>query len=200
MATTRALQAVVTAVATLLDDAAAQPAPLGFESSVDIDVASSSDIATIGEGAGVLPYRVEVNSTYRHPLGRPAPDGTRQLDRLPVDLRFLVVVVALDTTTRLSLAGWVMRKLEDHPVIPLGLLNQDGDVFALDEAVDVWPDELTHEEILRLWEVLGQSQYDAIPLPYVARNINIESQLDLKTYREVQERLNRFGSLAGVGA
>lgn len=199
MASTRALEAVASAVAALLDEGAAQPAPYGFPGAVDVGVISSSGIGDIGEGAGVLPYRIEVNPTYRHPHGRVAPGGGRQLDRLPVDLRLLVIVAAGETTTKLGLAGWIMRKLEDHPVVPLGLLNRDGDVFGLDEPVEIGVDEVPHEELLHLWEVFGQPRYDAISLPYLARNISIESQLDLDTHREVQERLHRFGSLAGVG-
>lgn len=198
MASTRALAAIAEAVATLLDEGAAQPLPFGFPSAVDVEVISSADIGGIGDGAGVLPYRIEVNPVYRHPQGRTLPGGGRRLDRLPVDLRFLVLVNAAETTTKLSLAGWIMRKLEDHPVIPLGLLNRDGDVFGLDEPVEVRVEEVPHEELLHLWEVFSQPRYDVIALPYIARNIGIESQLDLETHREVQERLHRYGVLAEV--
>jgi hypothetical protein len=173
MATTRALEAVASAVAALLDDAAAQPAPVGFESLVDISVISPSEIGAIGDGAGVLPYRIEVNRNYPH---RPDPvlnGGERQ--QLAVDLRFLVLVGAAETTTKLSLVGWIMRTLEDFPVLPLGLLNQDGEVFAQNESVTILVDEVPHEEILHLWEALARPRYDAIVLPYVATNIALES-------------------------
>ena len=196
MATTHALAAVCNALSTLLDDAAAQPAPLGFGLPVEVDVVASSTIASISDGVGILPYRVEVCGTYRHPRGRARPDGTRPLDDLPVDLRFLVLVNAEDSATKLDLAGWVLRTIEDHPVVPLGLLNQDGAVFGLDETVEVCFDDLPHEELLHLWEALAQPRYDVVALPYVARNVTLESRLDARTHREVQERLHRFGTLA----
>lgn len=196
MATTRALAATCNAVATLLDDTAAQPAPLGFPLAIDVDVVASSTIGSVSTGVGILPYRVEVCGTSRHPRGRARPDGTQPMDQLPVNVRFLVLVNAEDSDTKLNLAGWVLRTIEDHPVVPLALLNQNGEVFGLDETVEVVVDDLPHEELLHLWEALAQPRYDAVALPYVARNMTLESPLDARTHREVQERLYRFGTLA----
>jgi hypothetical protein len=183
----------------MLDDIAASASSAGFGTAVDFEVISASQIADIRTGAGILPYRVVVNGTYRHPRGNHTPEGNERLPKLPVDLHFLVVVAAVNQATKLSLVGWVMRTLEDHPVIPVGLLNRDVDAFDLDEVVEIAFDDVPHEELLHLWEATtSQPSFDALAVPYVARSINIESVLDQQSYSEVQERLHRYGVLSEV--
>lgn len=195
MATTRALEAVCGAVATLLDDAAATG---GFTNVPSFSVISSAGIDEIGNGAGVLPYRIDVNGTYRHPKGS-LSGTTHRLAKLPVDLHFLLIVGAADATAKLNYVGWIMRKLEDHPVLPTGLLNQADTVFDLGEVAEVSFEMLPNEELLHLWEVMGQDRYDQVLLPYVTRNIQIESELDQRAFADVQERLYRNGLLTEVG-
>jgi hypothetical protein len=198
MATHRALEAICSAIVTLLDDTAAADSNLGFDAGADFAVLAADDLSGMRAGAGILPYRITVNGTYRHPQGTRADDGRRHLPRLPVDLHYLVLVGIPPQETRLSLATWIMRTLEDHPVLPVGLLNRHTDAFSLDETVEVTFDDVPHEELLHLWEVLGRASYDALVLPYVTRSVLIESAVDRREHTEVQERLSRYGALAEV--
>jgi hypothetical protein len=198
MATHRALEAICSAIATLLDDTAAADSSLGFGASVDFDVLSADDLSGMRSGAGILPYRITVNGIYRHPQGSSSGNGRRRLPRLPLDLHYLILVGISPQETRLSLATWIMRTLEDQPQLPVGLLNRDTDAFSLDETVEVSFDDVPHEEVLHLWEVIGRPSYDALVLPYVTRSVLIESAVDRREHTEVQERLSRYGALAGA--
>lgn len=200
MATFRAIEAAGSAIAALLDDAF-QASELDVVEDLEFVVIDGSDFPDgLPTGAGIFVYRIQVNGTRRHPSGRAdVVTGRRDLPQLPVDVHLLVVVSAPDPSTKLALTGWVMRKLEDHPVLPAGLLNRDAGetpVFRTDETVEITFDNVSHEELLHLWEVLGAAKFDVVLLPYVLPNVHIESTVDLSESREVQERLARYGQLS----
>ena len=199
MATYRAIEAAASALANLLEDAF-RPEDFGGDD-LDFTVIDGGGFAdSLPKGAGIFVYRVTINGSRRHPSGRAdVVTGRRDLPQLPVDVHLLVVVSAPNATTKLALTGWIMRKLEDHPVLPAGLLNRDAGakpVFRTDETVEVSMDDVSHEELLHLWEVLGAAKYDVVMLPYVLPNLVIESSVDVSEAREVQERLARYGTLA----
>lgn len=201
MATYRAIEAASSAIAGLLDDAF-QAVEFGVDD-LDFVVIDGSDFADgLPSGAGIFVYRIEVNGTRRHPSGRSdVVSGRRDLPQLPIDVHLLVVVSSADPGTKLALTGWIMRKLEDHPVLPAGLLNRDaGDtpVFRTDETVEITYDDVSHEELLHLWEVLGAAKYDVVVLPYLLPNLHIESSVDVTESQEVQERLARYGHFEEV--
>ncbi|GAA2124603.1 Pvc16 family protein [Nocardioides bigeumensis] len=202
MATYRAIEAASSAIASLLDDTFVPDDFSGDE--LEFVVIDGSDFADgLPSGAGIFVYRIEVDGVRRHPSGRVDPGGRRDLPKLPVDVHLLVVVSAADAGTKLALTGWIMRKLEDHPVLPPGLLNREaGDepVFRNDETVELTVDDVSHEELLHLWEVLGAAKFDVVLLPYVLPNLLLESTLSVTEAAAVQERLARFGHLEAVGS
>jgi len=202
MATFRAIEAASGAVASLLDDTFEPDDFGGVE--LEFEVIDGSDFPDgLPSGAGIFVYRIEVNGTQRHPSGRSQAGGRRDLPMLPVDVHLLVVVSATDAGTKLALTGWIMRKLEDHPVLPPGLLNReagDDPVFRTDETVEVTADDVSHEELLHLWEVLGAAKFDVVLLPYMMPNLLLESSLGVTEAAAVQERLARFGHLEAVGS
>lgn len=202
MATYRAIEAASAAVAALLDDTFVADDFSGDD--LEFLVIDGSDFAEgLPTGAGIFVYRIEVDGARRHPSGRTEPGGGRDLPKLPVDVHLLVVVSAAAPGTKLALTGWIMRKLEDHPVLPPGLLNREaGDepVFRSDETVELNVDEVSHEELLHLWEVLGAAKFDVVLLPYVLPGILLESTISVTEAAAVQERLTRFGHLEAVGS
>lgn len=195
MATFRGIEGACAGLVALLEDAIGS----GFPTAASVDLISADEIGDLPTGVGVLPYRVTINGTYRRPAGTRAPGGERRITKLPVDVSVAILVTADTVSTKLALAGWTMRALEDHPVLPHGLLNRDASsAFSAGESVEVTPEQVPHEELLHLWEVFGQQPFDPLLLPYALRNIGIESELTTNEYDAVQERLLRFGTLAGV--
>jgi hypothetical protein len=139
-------------------------------------------------GVSFLLYRIYANGSHRTPSGRPRPDGQRYRSQLPLDLHFLLTAWAKDASLQHTIAGWMMRVLEDMPSLPAGLLNHSmPGIFHADETVEISLTELTTEELFRIWEVIVNNAYQ-ISVPYVARNVRIESQQLLSSGWPIQER------------
>ena len=179
MADNRAIQAVGEAVANLLRGS---HDPADFGTVLDFRVITSGDFGTnqIVSGASLFLYRVIQNGSHRIPAGRLNAQGQRLQTRLPVDLHYLVTFWGADASMQHAIAGWAMRVLEDTPLLTSGVLNAAvPGSFRSDEVVDFSLSELSNEDLLRIWEVLGLNQYQ-LSVPYVARNVQIESTQRLR--------------------
>ena len=205
MANIDALSAVCKTISHILSTAMqSSDAPLGLTSlNPSFDVYTSSDFISLNSprkivsGASVFLYRVLPNLTHRTPSGRVLPDGRRQLTKLPLDLHIIVTIWGKDADAQNRLLGWVLRTLEDYPVIPASLLNTQSPTpnspsFEKDESIELILGEMGGEELLHLWDLLGvQSSAEfcyQISVPYLVRNVYIESPHDRTMGEPVQIR------------
>jgi hypothetical protein len=148
------------------------------------------------QGVSVLLYRVYHNTAYRTPPGRVVA-GQRQRTKLPVDLHFLLTAWAKTASRQHEIAGWMMRVLEDNPILPASLLNAyQPDVFQDDEGVEVLLTELATEDMFRIWEVMIQHVYQ-LSVPYVARMVEIESRQFANVAGLTRERVNDLRPIGG---
>jgi hypothetical protein len=187
VATPRAIAAVSDAIVHLLET---RFSPGDFSNnSLEFKVYLASDFATPMEaGVSVFLYRTYVNHNNRNPPGRISANGERFKPMLPLDLYFLLTAWAKDASLQHTIAGWMMRVLEDMPSLPAGLLNFRGvQVFQPQETVELAVAELETETLFRIWEVIINNAYQ-ISVPYVARNVRIESDLLSEEFPPVQER------------
>lgn len=144
-------------------------------------------------GISLFLYRIYLNGAHRIPRGRFDPAGQRFQSRLPLDLHFILTVWAKQSSMQHRLAGWMMRLMEDTPILPHGLLNaRAAGVFRPDETVEISSVELSTEDLFRLWEILAPNKY-YLSIPYQARNVQIESGQTLTTGEPVQTRLFDYG-------
>ena len=133
-------------------------------------------------------YRITPNGNPRVPGGRLMRDGRRQKAQLPLDLHFLLTVWSDSAQTELSVAGWLMRAMEDNPILPASLLNGEGaNIFQPDETVEISLGELSIQDMAQLWEGLTDSKYH-LSIPYVARNVRIESVVPVAEGKPVRVR------------
>lgn len=154
----------------------------------------------ITNGASLFMYRLFCNGAFRIPPGRINADGRRADTQLPVELHFLITVWGGEASYQYELAGWIMRLLEDTPILPSAVLNSTTpNVFNADETVDITLAELRTEDLFRIWDVLGVNAYQ-LSIPYVARVVHIESTHSRADEydRRVQERIQRSGTLTQV--
>ena len=187
MADYRAIKGVSEAVIYLLRSSYR---PEDFNNELEFRIFTSKDFASpMSNGVSLFAYRIYPNGVHRTPPGRLDRHGMQLQTQLPVDLHFLPTVWGKDYSLQLTLAGWIMRTLEDHPILPAGLLNAvEPGVFRNDETVDISLAELRTEDLLRIWEVLGLNLYQ-LSIPYVARIIQIESsRTSMDESEPVQER------------
>ena len=181
MADYRAIAAVTEAVASLLESRYV-PGIFGGQE-LEFSVYLAKDFAKpMQAGVSVFLYRIYANGTQRAPNGRTGPDGQRYRTQMPLDLHFLLTAWAQDASLQHAIAGWMMRVLEDSPIIPAGLLNRwVPDVFHEDESVEIVLAEIETETLFRIWEVIVHHAYQ-ISVPYAARIVRIESsQLQAET-------------------
>jgi hypothetical protein len=183
-------RAVAAVSDTLVHMLASRYSPEDFNlNPLEFRVYLASDFATPMEaGVSVFLYRIYINSVQRTPPGRLTADGRRLRAPLPLDLHFLITAWARDASLQHSIAGWMMRVLEDTPSIPAGLLNHGGiQMFEPDESVELTIAEIDTEALFRIWEVIGSNSYQ-ISVPYVVRNIRIDSDRVYESAGPVQER------------
>ncbi len=179
MADFRAIMAVTEAIINLLRSSYV---PDDFNNELEFKVFTSRDFTTnsIANGASLFPYRIYTNGSYRTPAGRISGEGDVYKSKLPLEIHCLITVWGKEASLQNTLAGWIMRTLEDNASLPANLLNSVvADVFFADETVELSLAELTTEDLFRIWEVVGMNVYQ-LSIPYVVRIIEIDS-LQLKT-------------------
>lgn len=194
MATYRAIAAVSNAIVHLLQS---QYVPADFDGNLlEFRVYVAQDfLKPMDAGVSVLLYRIYPNQHHRTPPGRRLPDGRQQRHMLPVDLHFLLTAWAKDASLQHTIAGWMMRLLEDTPSLPSGLLNaRYPNTFGSEETVEIGITELTTEELFRIWEVIVNNTYQ-ISVPYIARNVKIETLAIFDEGEPVQERVMDYQKL-----
>ena len=194
MASVRAVGAVSDAIVQLLESRYS-PELFGL-SSLEFSVYLASDFANpMDAGVSVFLYRVYVNHNNRTPPGRTDVTGRHFRPQLPLDLYYLLTAWAKDASLQHTIAGWMMRVLEDTPSLPAGLLNHRGvQIFQPEETVQLSVAELETETLFRIWEVIVNNAYQ-ISVPYIARNVKIESDLASSDGGPVQERLLDYREL-----
>jgi hypothetical protein len=191
MATTSAVAATMEAIIRLLrasyNPAAFNDAPLDFQVYVADDFLKPMD-----EGVSLLLYRVYHDGTNRTPAGRIQPNGQRGRTKLPVELHFLLTAWAKTASLQHEIAGWMMRTLEDNPVLFPSVLNAyKPDVFFPEETVEIALAQLSVEDLFNIWDVIIRHVYQ-LSVPYVARVVRIDSSLSDLSGAPVQERLMDF--------
>ncbi len=195
MADFRAISTVCEAVIHLLHTS---DRPAGIDSELEFKVFSARDFEhPMTAGVSLFLYRIFANGAHRTPAGRPGSDGRPTQPQLPVDLHFLLTVWGREASLQHVLAGWMMRTLEDTPILSAGDLNAVApEVFRPDETVEISLTELTNEDLLRIWEVLGLRVYQ-LSVPYVARVIALDSLAPRYSGRgePVRERVQRAAVL-----
>lgn len=194
MASHRGIESACQAVVDLLRD---EYDPLDFNQELEFRVLGAGGFGQgLDAGVSAFLYRIMVNDSPRTPPGRRTDGGAPLHTQLPLDVHVILTAWGRDPSLQQSIAGWMMRTLEDHRVLPPALLNRRTEgVFRDDETVEVLPAELITEDLLHLWEVLGASTYQ-LSVPYVLRNLRIESRRELVLAAPVQDLvsdLHRLG-------
>lgn len=158
---------------------------------LEFKVFSEKDFqAGMTAGVSLYLYRIQVNGTHRIPSGGKS-NGKRRPTKLPLDLHLLLTTWGA-VSMQHRIAGWMMRILEDFPILPAVLLNTvSPGVFNSDENVELVLAELSNEDLLHLWETLLPNRYQ-LSIPYLARNIRIESTQEIDEGIPIHERLFEF--------
>ncbi|HXM32674.1 MAG TPA: DUF4255 domain-containing protein [Chthoniobacterales bacterium] len=137
-------------------------------------------------GVSVYLHRVAYNMTRRNLPPRKRLNGRRFKPSLPLDLHFLLTAWARKPEQQWALLAWAIRAIEDTPVLPGGLLNQnagsdaDGtspNVFGDDESVELVGETLSLQDMVSVWEIAKPNQQPSVSI--VARAVLIDSLVEM---------------------
>lgn len=153
-------------------------------------------------GISLYLYRVTLNTSRRNLPPVVEPDGKRYRPPLPVDLFYMVTAWGQTAEMQQRLLGWVMRELENTPILPSSLLNHyilEADTFRPSETVELICETISMQDMNTLWEgfrVNKTNQHASVT--YVARMLLIESKLELTEYPPAQTRIFEMGKDAAA--
>jgi hypothetical protein len=146
-------------------------------------------------GVSIYLYRVSYNLTRRNLPPRRRLNGERFKPSVPLDLHFLVTAWARTPEQQWALLAWAVRAIEDTPVLPAGLLNQnagsdaDGtpqNVFGEDESVELIAETLSLQDMVSVWEIAKPNQQPSVS--FIARSVLIDSLVEMPEGGLVQTR------------
>lgn len=144
------------------------------------------------EEVSIYLYRVALHGAMRNLPQRQAADGKRYRPSLPVDLHYLVTPWARSASRQQDLLGWLIRALEDQPVLSAALLNQPAllaggpEVFAPNEVIDIIAQPLSPQEMVAVWEFNKAAMQPS--MTYVARMVLLDSTIEVAEHPRVQTR------------
>jgi hypothetical protein len=140
-------------------------------------------------------YRISVDPTVPGGYRRALP-GTSKTAEIPLMLHFLLIAMGSSAFAEISLMGWAFQQLAINPVIGADRLAAQippaaGAAplsFDWDESDDVQvsTEELTREELMRIWDTLPMKY--CLTVPYVARGLRVVLQPDMRQYAPVLDR------------
>jgi Pvc16 N-terminal domain len=187
-----AIAVTASAIRGLLANACPRDARNGFPGA-EFRLFSAADFqppVSIGVGGSIYLHRVAFNTSRRNLSPRTALDGTRYRPPTPVDLHFLVTAWGRTPEEQQSVLGWIIRTLQDTPVLSAGLLNRfagdRGEVFSSNEAVEIVGEILSFQDMLNIWEIAKINQQPSVS--YVARMVFLDSEVELTEAAPVQTR------------
>lgn len=151
------------------------PAELSGEPvSASVALLGSADIAESLSGnlLGIYLHRLTID-----PHGRArcftqqggGPDSRSA--ELPVNLHFLLIANATSPTVEADLMAWAMVELANENQLDISHVQAIDSSWGLAEVLTISPDEMTTEDLMRIWDVF-ESPYTST-VPYVARTVRL---------------------------
>jgi hypothetical protein len=142
-------------------------------------------------------YRISIDPTVVGGYVRALPGtaGGRTAE-VALMLHFLMIAIADSPVAEISLMGWGFQQLAITPLIGADRLAAQGLVglaptapgIAWDDSdsVQVATEELTREELMRIWDTLPLKY--RLTVPYVARGLRLTLAPDMRQYGPVLDR------------
>jgi hypothetical protein len=177
MANVLAIRSVANSLATWLGNTY-EAADIPSKPPFSFSVVSSSQLALDDEpeNAGDEPnrvtlylYRAGVNPHLRTSgrILRPDMDPPP----LSLNLHFLFSIWTGSASDEHTILAWLMRALHEHPVLDASSLGFEGG-WGPEEVVQMIPEELSTEDLMRIWDALAPSY--RLSIPYIARVVRID--------------------------
>jgi len=167
--------------------------------SVQLFGSASFKQASISNTLALWLYRISIDPTVPGGYVRSLPGSAGgRVPEVPLMLHFLMISIADTALAENSLMGWGFQQLAITPIIGADRLAAQalalpGQTLDWDDADDVQvaTEELTREELMRIWDTLPLKY--SLTVPYVARGLRVALQPDMRQYAPVVDRSLGFG-------
>jgi len=116
-------------------------------------------------------HRIGFDKTLRTQPDRRFPGDARSRP-LSVELHYLMTVWAGEAGHEQTLMAWAMRELHMRPLFDRAILVPSR-LWHEDESVQITPSEISHEDLMRIWDALTPSY--RLTTSYIARVVRIET-------------------------
>ena len=144
-------------------------------------------------------YRISIDPTIPGGYVRSLPGSAGgRVAEVPLMLHFLMIAIADTPLAENSLMGWGFQQLAINPIIGSDRMSAQalalpGQVLNWDDADDVQvaTEELTREELMRIWDTLPLKY--CLTVPYVVRGVRVALEPDMRQYAPVVDRSLGFG-------
>lgn len=134
-------------------------------------------------------YRVEVDPTRRHKELPPEAPGDSPRIALALDLRYLLTVWMTDAEREQQILQECMELLESKPILS-GPLLDPAYPWQPEDALRVYLDAVSHEDMMRLWDLL-EPKY-RLSVPYVVRTAKLSPAATSLSAPPVLSRTNIY--------
>ncbi len=198
MANYTAVQGVMSAIVDMLQEVL--PPELGGSTvNASVQLFGSADLNNIGSknALALYLYRISIDPTIvgGYLRAKPGASGGRTPE-VSLMLHFLMIAIADSAVAEIGLMGWGFQQLAIAPVIGADRLSAQG-LVALppgappivwddSDSVQVATEELTREELMRIWDTLPTKYRPTVP--YVARGLRLTLSPDMRQYPPVVDR------------
>ena len=129
-------------------------------------------------------YRMTVNEYLRN--ARPEQSLRNRVMPLSLDLHYLLTVWADSAQQEQTILAWAVRQLYLNPILDMSALASDA--WDAEDVVQVVPAELSHEDMMRVWDALEPSY--RLSFPYVARAVRLDLDTAADSLPVVDTRLD----------
>jgi hypothetical protein len=140
-------------------------------------------------------YRISIDPTIAGGYVRALPGAGGRTPEVSLMLHFLMISIADSAAAEINLMGWGFQQMAVSPIIGadrmaaqgLSLLTP-GPALQWDDCdnVQVATEELTREELMRIWDTLPLKY--CLTVPYVVRGIRLALIPELRQYGPVTDR------------
>lgn len=116
-------------------------------------------------------YRIGVDKLLRTTADSRSP-GVSRSRPLSLELHYLLTVWSSSAAIEQTMMAWTMRELHAAPSLDRGRLAPVS-AWRPDETVQISPSELSHEDMMRIWDAVNPSY--RLSTSYVARVVRVDN-------------------------
>ena len=170
----------------------------GVNASVKLFGSNTIADAQTGNYLGIYLHRLAID-----PHGRSrffSPQGTDKntgpAPELPVNLHLLLMASGSSATIEADLLAWAMMALANESRMDASHLTEYDDSWTAKEILTIAPDEITNEDMLRIWDALKVSF--TLSMPYVIRTLRLRLNAQMTEGPAVVSRIFPTGVAESV--